>query len=121
MAGLDLDWNLLDRLGLAAYIDAAVLMGESESESLSREAGAVWHRNHTNPMDVVWMVTSRLGLDYTLPLGGWELAVELGVNTEYWTGLPDHVRYQDDVDSNGVYQDTDVLLMGPYFNLGVNF
>ena len=122
MAGLALDWNPWERLGLHVYMDTAMLMGESETDCYSRDSGAnYYHRNNSQQMDVVWMTAGRLGLDYGLPIGDTLLAVELGLNAEHWTGLPDHVRMGDDVNEVGVYGDTDVLLMGPYFDVNWSF
>jgi hypothetical protein len=62
------------------------------------------------------MFDSRPGLEYSLALARSRLAFELGQNLEYWIDLPDQPRHEAPL-ANARFDETDMLLLGPYFNL----
>ena len=117
--GLALDWDAWDALGVVADANLALLIGQSTAIS-DNDGFSGFYAENTQFLDTAWMFDSRLGLEYLAALAKTRLAFELGLTAEYWAGLPNFPRYED-LNANARYGTTDMLLIGPYFDVRWDF
>jgi hypothetical protein len=117
--GLGVTWAATPELDLIARADGALLIGNSVVRGTFTSGTQRGYSENRQTLAPAWMFDSQMGMNYELAFDSSVLDFELGLNTEYWAGIPDHARVDDS--SAPAYNNTTMLLIGPYFNVAYEF